>query len=860
MSGLLAVGAMVALALPCLAQTGSVTGLVTRCEDGELGPIGFAVVRVADTRLVAETDDSGFFVMGDVPVGNQTLVGSAIGYGTGAVNVEVQDSASVHVTIIVGSEYEVDIDPPDVSLGVGETLSLTAIVTCAEGSPQPHEPALWDISDSEVASVSGQGQVTGVTVGTSTVSAQVGGATGSASVSVVDESEVAVDSLFADHTAGNPETVALVDGRYQDGSCSVDNVIEFLDKLELGNLTGDCDPIQAEAAVLSVDRATAVFPEPWSISADDVDATALSTPLSVPVAMWIALPEPTDEEVELAESELAVVTNEIFKSSRTGVQFTLVGQSAQVIEAIDLVELDSDDDATCEGLDLADLFQPLDPSNPSLPDTSLNLLNVVYVTSISNGGDPLKGYSCVATDNRSGQLVFVSSLDNSGNGTLAHELGHTMSLLFPFDGHTHWLQDFAANNVMNYMEDEVRDRFSLGQGYRMNLDSHSWLNHARQNPFTSTAAAVRSGGPVKLCQCDPYSVNPCPRLSLDVPSEDTYVAEGDWNPKSCNDIVRLEGSALDGVQNAAGLLSGRLWQTDQCAAYMPGTPDLWYSQERELLFPNLAASGSCDSRLVLFFDDHAVKHIDLNAEDEPWSYGAYELLSIEVADDETCDTEECIVSNYDALRPISVNLYWKAGLEQTAKADFDAVSQWFKDLYTGIDLQLGSTGLAPDGSGVNFCDPPLSADLGTAINVYYVAESEAGNFGDHRGYSSCTGTGAEIGKYVVTVVSGTASAKALAHHLGHVFGLSDVVPGSSLGDLSEATSNVMWHKPADPANSAQFQLTLGQIFRMNFHIGSWIQESMQDPNAVDCDASGAGAAFRCPPIVADGPRSPEQTP
>jgi hypothetical protein len=55
----------------------------------------------------------------------------------------------------------------------------------------------------------------------------------------------------------------------------------------------------------------------------------------------------------------------------------------------------------------------------------------------------------------------------------------------------------------------AQNRFSLGQAYRMNVDSASWLNGTGQSSTLSMK---------KNCQPEPTKNRPCPRLVLDLPN------------------------------------------------------------------------------------------------------------------------------------------------------------------------------------------------------------------------------------------------------------------------------------------------------------------------------------------------------
>jgi len=79
----------------------------------------------------------------------------------------------------------VRVDAPSPAVVVGETLQLTAVPLDAGGSPIQGLPVIWSSSAEQVLQVDGSGRVTGVSVGSATVRAQVGGVTGSRTLEVI---------------------------------------------------------------------------------------------------------------------------------------------------------------------------------------------------------------------------------------------------------------------------------------------------------------------------------------------------------------------------------------------------------------------------------------------------------------------------------------------------------------------------------------------------------------------------------------------------------------------------------------------------------------------------------------------------
>ena len=122
-----------------------------------------------------------------------------------------------------------------------------------------------------------------------------------------------------------------------------------------------------------------------------------------------------------------------------------------------------------------------------------NQLNVYYI----NGG--FTASNCVADRN----VVHVGTAANIAS--LAHEFGHSFSLFgnVATGAHTNGLAGFGNNNIMWAGGPAGRNRFSIGQACRFNVDSNSSLN----------LNGVRTG-PTRVCQALTTSAT-CPALALD---------------------------------------------------------------------------------------------------------------------------------------------------------------------------------------------------------------------------------------------------------------------------------------------------------------------------------------------------------
>ena len=113
-----------------------------------------------------------------------------------------------------GSDTEPDLgvarvalQPEHPSVGVGQTVQMSATAFDAADQPIPNTVARWQVGDASRATVSTSGLVTGVAVGSTTVSATIGGVSGSTDVTVTE----ATPSLATLGLA--PEALKLAPGR-----------------------------------------------------------------------------------------------------------------------------------------------------------------------------------------------------------------------------------------------------------------------------------------------------------------------------------------------------------------------------------------------------------------------------------------------------------------------------------------------------------------------------------------------------------------------------------------------------------------------------------------------------------------------
>jgi trimeric autotransporter adhesin len=138
------------------------------------------------------------------------VTGKAAGTATITATSEgVSGSSAVTITATVAAVASVTVDPPTASVSIGQTTTLAATVKDASGNVLTGRSVTWSTSNSGVATVSSSGEVTGVSAGSTTITATSEGKSGTATVTVV----VPVASVTVQPTSktiGVGQTVTLV--------------------------------------------------------------------------------------------------------------------------------------------------------------------------------------------------------------------------------------------------------------------------------------------------------------------------------------------------------------------------------------------------------------------------------------------------------------------------------------------------------------------------------------------------------------------------------------------------------------------------------------------------------------------------
>lgn len=272
-----------------------------------------------------------------------------------------------------------------------------------------------------------------------------------------------------------------------------------------------------EAAMTNAAKALGVVP-PWTSSEDVLTRAALPAMQDVPVALRIRVDDTLASQTMTAAFQEISLASAIFAAGRTGIQFSVSSTDSAGPVSFDVGDCSNLTALAKLGVDLAK-----------------DSLYVAYVQEITPN-DP-KGLTCERMPSDHGVLAVVSASAKAPT-TAAHELGHVMGLNAPLPlyGHSGWpnfpLWGFDYTNLMWVGETITRplprSGITLGQAFRMNLDSHSWLVHIHPPP----------AGGIRQCQCDVYKTGVCPVMSLSVmdlaPRPSTYpdptCTTDPWNP------------------------------------------------------------------------------------------------------------------------------------------------------------------------------------------------------------------------------------------------------------------------------------------------------------------------------------------
>src|SRR2546426_892300 len=151
---------------------GNTVQLSVTLQDANGNPLSGRVVTWASSNPAAATVNGSGLVTG-VAAGAATITATSEG-----------KSATAPITVVPLPVASVTVSPPAPSVQAGQTVQLTATPKDASGAPLTGRTVTWASNNTAVATVSGSGLVSGVAVGSATITATSEGQSGTAALTV----------------------------------------------------------------------------------------------------------------------------------------------------------------------------------------------------------------------------------------------------------------------------------------------------------------------------------------------------------------------------------------------------------------------------------------------------------------------------------------------------------------------------------------------------------------------------------------------------------------------------------------------------------------------------------------------------
>jgi hypothetical protein len=314
------------------------------------------------------------------------------------------------------------------------------------------------------------------------------------------------DQIVLSQATPADAAVAVLDARRRGGSCLNDALFQGSGPFAVGDLItpGGC---ASELTVFARGRALLRINPSWSDGVDTVVAPRGPSLRRVEVDVYVV--SSGMNSANWARLDL-VRAGTLFDDSRVGLSF----DSSKFVTSTSLTNADK---ATIgDNCQQADALKGSSLYNP-------NRINVYVIPSITSEGlNTWRGYNCwekkpPGNPDGTPNIIYISVSWHSPT-TLAHELGHALGLRGKV-GHTGGpdsrMDGFESTNLMWKGLDgdgtKAQDWFSLGQAFRMNADTHSWLNRAAGSSSTGPQ-------PLACSPTSPKSKTPCPPLAFDLPA------------------------------------------------------------------------------------------------------------------------------------------------------------------------------------------------------------------------------------------------------------------------------------------------------------------------------------------------------
>ena len=121
---------------------------------------------------------------------------TAVAEGVATITASAGEASGSAVVPVMQPVASVEVSPSAETIGLGSTLQLTAEAFDENGEAVAGVEFSWESSDAAVAAVDAGGLVTGVAVGTATITASAGSGQGTAEVTVADLDRAALVALY----------------------------------------------------------------------------------------------------------------------------------------------------------------------------------------------------------------------------------------------------------------------------------------------------------------------------------------------------------------------------------------------------------------------------------------------------------------------------------------------------------------------------------------------------------------------------------------------------------------------------------------------------------------------------------------
>jgi hypothetical protein len=403
----------------------------------------------------------------------------------------------------------------------GSAVALRALVTHADGttSQPPAGSMLWTATGG--AAAGGSGELALVTLpatlpATITVTATYQPTMMSNTAQLTAVSATSPDAAATGQAAFELPRVAIAGG-LSGGDCTTGSVRAFVRRGRLPNVVNQSTACAGFGAVLATQSAPWYGTMVWHGGQDWLptnggvptdDAPPLELTARVVLGMvngfcdysgWLIKCYSVDEMNGFARfvvQEQLSYANLVFQGYRAGIRLRVDQWVTAPMAGLQ----------DCETVPLPDVLRTETPRA-----RGLTIYAVEHVTDLPRavtchhagvvGDGPDEAYKVIIIGY--GEAVLASSL--------AHELGHAMSLRWPQHVNEAGVTGFGDHNIMSTVSSTGPDRFhlTLGQVHRMTADVDSWVNKVGARPGAATAT----------CQCDGDSKAPraCPALALDLP-------------------------------------------------------------------------------------------------------------------------------------------------------------------------------------------------------------------------------------------------------------------------------------------------------------------------------------------------------